>query len=138
MIGWSGSNLIEIGWINNTEDSMATQKYNIKKHANACWTQTWQIKNKGVPVDLTGIDFEMEFKKKRGPNEPKFLELKIGQGITIVDAVEGIIEVFIGVQDSMTTPSSFVYDLLMIQGTCSQVLVEGTLEISLGVTYAGS
>lgn len=116
---------------------MSIKKYNIKKNANACWTQNWQIKNQGVAFDISSCVFEIDFKKKRGPQEPSLLTLKMGDGIDVVDAAEGIIRVFIGIQPNILSNTTYIYDLLMTQGNCSQVLIEGSLEIIPGITYAG-
>ncbi len=116
---------------------MAIPKYNIKIKANGCWAETWQIKNNGQPFDITGFDFELEVKKAKGFTQPKFLDLKVGSGITIVDASLGKILIEIEPQPEISSPTTYVYDLIMIQNGCPQVLIEGSIEFQPGVSYIG-
>lgn len=110
-------------------------KANIKIKANGYWTQIWQIKNNSVPLDITDYDFKLDIKKARGKNVTSFLVLEVGSGITIVDALNGKIQLEINEQPMLVTTQDFVYDLIAIKNTKPYVWIEGTITFDPGVTY---
>lgn len=115
---------------------MATPaKANFKIKANGTWIQVWQIKNAGVPFDITGYDFELEIKKTKGATISKFLDLTIGNGITVLDAANGMLQLEIGPQISLTATQVFVYDLIAIKDGKPYVWLEGEMTFEPGVSY---
>lgn len=118
---------------------MATPaRANFKIKANGHWTQTWQIKNGGVPMDITGYDFELEVKKNKGSISTKFLNLTMGNGITIADAETGKIQIDIEPQPSLTSQQIFFYDLIAIKDGKPYVWLEGEMTFDPGVSYINS
>lgn len=118
---------------------MATpQKANFKLKANGYFTRVWQVKNSGVPADITGFDFELEVKKVKGSASTKFLNLTVGNGITIVDAANGKIQIDIAPQPSLTTTQTYFYDLIAIKDGKPYVWLEGEMVFEPGVSYVGS
>src|SRR5690606_19708406 len=111
---------------------------NFKIKANGYFTRVWQIKNSGVPTDLTGFDFELEVKKIKGSASAKFLNLTIGNGITIVDAINGKIQIDIPPSPSITTTQTYFYDLIAIKDGKPYVWLEGEMTFEPGVSYVGS
>lgn len=118
---------------------MATPaKANFKIKANGYWTKVWQIKNAGAPMDITGFDFEIEIKKAKGSRVPKFMDLTVGDGITIVDALEGKIKIDIPPQDAIAATTTYYYDLIAIKDGKPYVWLEGEMIFDPGVSYMDS
>lgn len=112
-------------------------KQNFKIKANGYWTQVWQIKNGDVPFDITGYNFELEIKKNRGFASPKFLNLVVGDGITVEDAQTGKIKIEIPPQNSVVGSVTYVYDLIAIKDGKPYVWIEGEMTFEAGVSYVG-
>lgn len=117
---------------------MRVGKANFKIRANGQWTQVWQIRNKGQPMNITGYGFELEVKRQKGANQPKFLNLVVGDGITIVDATQGKIKIDIPPQPQINTPTTYMYDLIAIVNDEPFVWLEGTMAFEPGVSYLES
>lgn len=115
---------------------MATPaRANFKIKANGYWTKVWQITNAGQPFDLTGFDFELEVKKIRGSSGAKFLNLRVGEGITILDPLEGKIQLEIEPQPQVTATQVYYYDLIAIRDGKPYVWLEGEMQFEPGVSY---
>lgn len=117
---------------------MTPAKANFTVKANGYWTKVWQLKNGGQPMDITGFDFELEIKKVRGAGGAKFLNLTVGDGITIINAADGKIQIEIPPQPSITTKQVYFYDLLMVINNKEVVPLEGEITFEPGVSYRDS
>lgn len=115
----------------------APQQYNFTVKANGYWTRVWQIKTAGVPVDLTNYTFEMEIKKNRGSTAPAYLELGMGTGIQLEDAVNGKIRISIEPDPTIAATTVYQYDLLAIVDNKPYVWLYGTITFEPGVSYVG-
>lgn len=115
---------------------MATPaKQDFKIKANSQWTQVWQVQSNGVPIDITDFQFEIEVKKARGHNIAAFIDLSVGNGITILDGPNGQIQIDIPQQPSITTEVTYVYDLIAVIEGLPYCWIEGHITFIPGVSY---
>lgn len=106
------------------------------------------------PIDLNGASFKLDVRLYPGAEGPPLFSVSSGSGgITIVDAVGGVIEIDWPMVSAAieALPSSaeagdpsapridtFCYDLLLISaGGQAQAIVEGPVPVSFGVTRNG-
>jgi hypothetical protein len=115
---------------------MATpQKYDFTVKANGYWTRVWQIKNNGVPLDITSYSFEMSIKKSRGAAGTPYLDLAMGTGIEIEDAALGKIRISIEPDATIDSTVKYQYDLLAVIDSKPYVWLYGTITFEPGVSY---
>ena len=113
-------------------------KLNFIIKTNGTWVQVWQVKNAGIPVDITGYTFELEIKKNRGPSiDSRILNLTIGQGITLVDPVQGKLQLEIAPNPAIIKNETYVYDFVATVGGKRYVWLEGQIVLEPGVSYSG-
>lgn len=110
-------------------------KVNFVIKANGSWIRTWQVKNNAVPFDISNYTFELEVKKKRGAAQAAFLNLTVGNGITIVDAPLGKIKIEIPPNTSITSNETYFYDLIAIVNNKAYVWIEGQMTFEPGTSY---
>ena len=85
------------------------------------------------PIDLTGVIMKTQFRyvSKKGSIEK---EITTGDGITILDAVNGIFKI-----DSFTidwAPAAYYYDIEMtFSSGIIRTYIEGTIKVAQDVTY---
>lgn len=110
-------------------------KVNFVIKANGSWIRTWQVKNNGVPFNISNYTFELEVKKKRGSAETPFLNLTMGNGITMVDASIGKFQIEIPPNTSIVSNQTYFYDLIAIVNNKAYVWIEGQMTFEPGVSY---
>jgi hypothetical protein len=109
--------------------------YNFKHKTNGYWTKVWQINNSGVPLDISDYIFEMEIRSIKGPQGKLLENLTIGSGITVVDAVNGKIQIEIPPMPDIKTTQIAFYDLKATVNGKGVIWVEGKITLDPGVSY---
>ena len=111
---------------------MATLQKSFAASRNADWEEDLQFVSGGVPVDLTGAVLAMDVAKASGEKQ---LRLRLGDGITIVDAAAGTARLFVPrARVFGVVAGSYVHDLLLIRGGLVSRIWAGTVTIEQGVT----
>jgi hypothetical protein len=113
----------------------ATANFKIK--TNGTWTQTWQITNGGVPIDISNYTFEVCIRAARGPKAKVYMTLSVGSGITISDAANGKITIEIPPMPLIQHTTVTFYDLLAIVNGKGTVWIEGKMTLDPGTSYQG-
>lgn len=86
----------------------------------------------GNPRDLTGVVLRMQVRREVGASNPAILDLTIGDGIVMVNAAGGHIEIEIGRED---IPAGYYYhDMIEEVGSHRTLLWVGSLTMAKGVT----
>lgn len=116
---------------------MSIPNHKIVIKANSVWSNNWAITNRKQTFDITGYGFKMELKSIKSPVEPAYLSLSLGNGIELIDPVEGLINLRIDPKPDIIVPTKFYYDLLIIRNNIPQVILEGIIEFLPGTTYVG-
>lgn len=89
---------------------------------------TW--KPGGVAFDFTGVDVNLLISKKKGQDTPD-LTLTVGSGITLVDAVNGIIRIDITKAQALNLEGLYQYDLKL--DTDGDLILTGTIHFEKDV-----
>ena len=111
---------------------MATLQKSFAASRNADWEDDLQFVSGGAPVDLTGAVLAMDVAKLTGEKQ---LKLRLGDGLTIVDATAGTARIFVPRARMFGLPAgSYVHDLLIMRGTLVTRIWAGTLTVDEGVT----
>jgi hypothetical protein len=88
----------------------------------------------GPPIDITGWTWEMQVRKRT--DDPAILTLTSdGNGIDIIDATNGIIEINVSSADTEALePGTYKYDLEYTATGETVRLLEGDVEITAQIT----
>lgn len=87
----------------------------------------------GPPIDITGWTWEMQVRKK--PDDTVVLALDQTDGIDIIDATNGIIEINVSSANTESLePGVYRYDLEYTNSGETVRLLEGDIEITAQIT----
>lgn len=106
---------------------------------NGTWSDAFQF---GYPNDTTwtleGQTFSMDVQLNMYDTTPKISLTTLNSRIIVDDIIQRVIHLNVLATDirSYLEPGTYVYDLVMINGTGTRVpLMHGTVTVSQGVTY---
>ena len=96
----------------------------------------FQLKNKSdnTPIDLTDASLKTQFRKDTATGDVQ-LEITDGNGITVVDAVNGIFK-FDAIEDLDWSVRTYVYDVeITFLSGFIRTYVKGGMKVKQDVTY---